>query len=205
MKAWSEFYDHVLPDVPDCNPAMADIALRHSVRQFCEGSLAWHEWRGPLNTAAAINEYEFEIATSEEVVKLLGATLNDLPLTVRSFNDLPMNWKVSPGVSEGIVTEDRRTYFVVPARASGMKVKTWVALKPSLKATGVTDAIFSQYVEQISMGAKSRLMMSPKKPYTDMNLGALLALNFKEAITETAIKVAKSFSRTPRRVKPMFF
>ena len=205
MKTWPEFYDHVLPDVPDCNPAMADIALRHAARQFCDGTLAWHEWRGPVNTVALITEYSFAVAATEEVVKLLGATLDDLPLTVQAFNDLPINWKVSPGVSGGNLTEDRRSYFVVPARAAGLKVKTWVALKPSNSATGVSDVIFAQYLEQIAMGAKSRLMMSPKKPYTDMNLGAVLAMNFKDAIADTAIKVAKSFSRNPRRVKPMFF
>ena len=206
MKLWTAFYDHLLPDLTGCAPAIASIALRRSAREFCEKTLAWDEQRGPVTTLAATLNYPFTIdTTAEEVVKLLGATVSGLDVQVCSVNDLPVNWPTYPGVEGAIFTQTRRTFNLVPARAAGLLVITRVALKPSITATGVTDEIFAHYVEDICVGAKAILMMSMKKPYTDMKLGAMHRTDFEERIATIKNKVARSFSRTPRRVKPMFF
>lgn len=204
MKTWAEFYDHVLPDVPDCNPAMADIALRHAAREFCEKTKAWDEWRGPEKTTATTIQMDFDISPLEEVVKLLGATLDGEDLRVRSVNDLPANWMTNSGL-QGIVTIDRSSYYVVPQRAAGLSVLTRLALKPSNTGTGVSDQLFAHYVEEIATGAKARLMLSPKKPYSNLALAAVHAKDFQDATADVARKVEKSFSRNGRRVTPMYF
>lgn len=205
MKPWTEFYDTLLPDVPGCNPAMANIALRHAAREFCEKTLVWQEWRGPQSSSATSIEYSFDISTNEEVVKLLGATLDGIDLPVRAANDMPVNWMKDSGVPKSIVTKDRSMFYVVPKSTAGLLIETLVALKPSNKATGVTDEVFAHHLEVICTGAKARLMMSPKKPYTDMALAGQHAGMFSDHIYTVTRKVEKSFSRNPRRVSPMFF
>lgn len=205
MKLWSEFYDSLLPDVPGCNPAMANVALRHAAREFCDKTLAWNEIRGPQDTVAGSIEYDFDVGGSEEVVKLLGATLNGVPLKIRAQNDMPPNWQTAPGGLSGILTVDRRSFFVVPQRAAGLQIQTWIALKPSKKGAGVCDPLFGQYEEDICIGAKARLMMSIKKPYTDIASAAVHRADFDARMARAARAVEKSFSRTPRRVVAQYF
>lgn len=205
MKLWAEFYDTLLPDVPGCNPAMANVALRHAAREFCERTKAWDELRGPQLTIDDTIQYDFDTSGGEEVVKLLGATLDGHDLDVRSINDMPGNWQTYPGCASGILTQDLRTFYVVPARAAGMAIRTRVALKPSNKATGVTDELFAQYVEDICLGARARLHQSIKKPYTDQGAAAACREAFEQRMAKVARAVEKSFSRVPRRVKAQFF
>lgn len=205
MKPWSEFYDSLLPDVPGCNPAMANVALRHAAREFCGKTLAWNEWRGPQDTIATSIEYSFDVATTEDVVKLLGATLAGHDLRVLAQNDLPLNWQTAPCGRRGILTIDRRSFFVLPQRADGMAIRTWIALQPSKKGAGVPDTLFAQYEEDICAGAKARLMLSPKKPYSDIGMGATHRADFDQRIARATRAVEKSFSRVPRRVVAQFF
>ncbi len=205
MKLWTEFYDTLLPDVPGCNPAMANVALRHAAREFCERTKAWDEWRGPQLTVATSIQYDFDIGTGEEVVKLLGATLAGNDLEVRSVNDMPNNWQTASGSLSGILTQDRRTFYVIPQREAGLEIKTRVALKPSNKGTGVSDELFAHYLEDICVGARARLHASIKKPYTDKDAALLCKAEFSARMAKVARAVEKSFSRVPRRVKPNFF
>lgn len=204
MKLWAEFYDTLLPDLPGCTPAMANVALRHAAREFCDKTLAWNETRGPQPTIATALEYAFDTTSNEEVVKLLGATLDGCDLPVQAVNDLPAGWEQG-ALGRGIVTLDRQTFFVLPQRAADLQIRTWIALKPSRKATGVSDALFAQYEEDIAIGAKARLMMSPKKPYTDMSLAGAHRVDFDLRIARVQSAVQKSFSRVPRRTVAMFF
>ncbi|MCY1167131.1 hypothetical protein D9M73_70880 [compost metagenome] len=205
MKAWSEFYDSLLPDLPGCTPTMANVALRHAAREFCSKTLAWNEWRGPQDTSATSIEYDFDVASTEDVVKLLGATLAGNDLLVLAQNDLPLDWTTAPGCRSGIVTIDRRSFFVLPQRDAGLAIRTWIALQPSKKGLGVPDALFAQYEEDICAGAKARLMLSPKKPYSDTGLAGVHRLDFDQRIARATRAVEKSFSRVPRRVVAHYF
>jgi hypothetical protein len=205
MKAWAEFYDTLLPDLPGCTPTMANVALRHAAREFCSKTLAWNEWRGPQDTSDASIQYDFDVATTENVVKLLGATLAGNDLKVLAQNDLPLDWQTAPGCRSGIVTIDLRSFFVLPQRAAGLAIKTWIALQPSKKGAGVPDALFDQYEEDICAGAKARLMLSPKKPYSDAGLAGTHRADFDTRIGRATRAVEKSFSRVPRRVVANFF
>ena len=78
------------------------------------------------------------------------------------------------------------------AVTNGLKVK--VSLKPTLDSTDFTlDDIFDQYAEDIARGAKYRLQMSPKKPYTDVNMATANKQLFDQFINQTADQVARSF------------
>ncbi len=75
----------------------------------------------------------------------------------------------------------------------------------SLKWAGVEDFIHEQYAEVIASGAKARLMLSPKKPYTDGTLSAYHRGVFDSKCSEIAWQVAKSHGNTPRRTRSHYF
>lgn len=70
----------------------------------------------------------------------------------------------------------------------------WVTLKPTMDSTSVSnEKIFDHYAEEIAMGAKSRLQMSPNKPYTDLNAAGINKGLFDMFTLRIASKVRAGF------------
>ena len=204
MKTWNQFYDYLLPDVPDCPLVMANLALRIAAQQFCEKTLAWNEQLDANLIIADTLGYDFNILSSQEVVQLRSATIGDSDLPIISERDLPSDWRTNGTGRRGCFTLDRTTFYVVPQATAGDSVQVTVALKPSNTATGIGNDIFSNYVDEIALGAKARLQKTPRKPYTDHTLGANNQVEFDRKCSEIAWQVAKSFGQTARRTKAHF-
>lgn len=205
MKKWADFYDYLLPDVPGCPLAMADLQLRQAAREFCETTLAWVEWLDDVTTVADVLEYDFDLTPLQEVIQLQRATIDDKNLPVASERDIPPDWRVSASMDRCVFTLDKKAFYVVPAQSAGLLVATQCALKPSQTAAGVEDFIHEQYAEVIASGAKARLMLSPKKPYTDGTLAAYHRGVFDSKCSEIAWQVAKSHGNAPRRTRSHYF
>ena len=205
MKTWSQFYPFVEPDVLGCPAPVIDHALIHASREFFERTRAWTAYQDPVVTLANMLDYEFELDSGIEIVKVLRATINGLDLPIISENDLPSSWRTNASRLMGLVTSDRRNFSVVPARAAGLSIQTFCALKPGNNGTGIDDLQFAQYAEEISVGARARLLSSPKKDYSDIATAMRLTDEFDKNIASIARKMEKSFSRTPRRVTPHYF
>lgn len=228
MKLWSDFYDYLLPDLPGCVPGMADIALRRAAQQFCERTLVWKEYLYAQALTMNVMEYPFGIPSTQEMVKLLDATINyvddsdpenpvncvdDLP--VFRLDQLPHDWKTRQRLPPGIMTLDRVSYYVFPvitppqaaddAPLPARSVVAHVALKPSNTGTGVDDNTFAHHVHKIASGAKAILMMSPKKPYTDANLAQYHQGVFDDACATVGVMAGQSFSATARRARVKTF
>lgn len=205
MKAWNTFYDYLMPDVPDCPNGMANLALRISAQQFCERTLAWSAELAGVTMLANTLVYPFGITDQQEVVQLASATLDGSDLCVIAERDLPANWRVNGFGRRGIFTLDRRSFYVVPQQGAGSVVKTTVSLKPSNIATGVSDELFANYVDEIALGAKARLQMTPKKPYTDGALGQFNQAAFESKCSDIGWEVARANGNTARRTRASFF
>ncbi|MCY1167377.1 hypothetical protein D9M73_73380 [compost metagenome] len=205
MKTWDQFYDYLLPDVPDCPLNMAKFALRVAAQQFCEKTLAWQETLDATAIAADTLNYDFNITSTQEVVQIRTATLDDRDLKVLSERDLPSNWRTNGSARGGVFTLDRQTFYVVPQASAGELVVLTVAVKPSNTATGVSNDLFANYVDEIATGAKARLQKTPKKPYTDLVSGGANQTTFDLRCSEIAWQVAKSHGQTARRTRASFF
>lgn len=205
MKVWSQFHPFVLLDVLGCPDPVVAHALLHASREFFERTRTWTVWQDTITTSAGTLDYDFELSQNTEIVKVLRATINSIDLAVMSENDLPSSWRTGANRMTGLVTSDRRTFSVVPARAAGMTIQTFCALKPGNNALGIEDVLFAQFAEEISTGAKARLLSTPKRDYSDIGAAMLYRDQFDQSCNSIARKMEKSFSRTPRRVIPNYF
>lgn len=205
MRTWKDFYDYVLPHVPNCPTAMADMHIRMAAQEFCEKTLAWEVDLDAVTTTATAIEYDLEMDTQQELVQIMKAVVDGKPTTVVSSRNLPANWRTSSFPERQVFSLDRRTFFVIPQQGAGLGVSLTVALKPSNIASGVSDEIYANYVRDIAEGAKSLLMMVPKKPYADVAMGAVYDERFKSRCAEVAWQVAKSHGDSRLGVKAHYF
>lgn len=198
MKLWSDFYDLLLPDLPGCPVTAADSALRQSAIAFCEQSLAWQTEHQPVFVTAGIAEHAFSQPAGSVVHAITHAVLDgeEIEPFAGEKNIVIRSWRRQTGKPRYILGGPSSLTLVPAPDTNGVLAMT-VALKPSAASTGIDDALFNEYRETIIHGAMARLMLSPKKPYTDIQLAAYHQQQFIIKTAAAGVRVARSYARAP--------
>lgn len=195
MKAWSEFYRDVLPEVTGCPEPSMNLALLRTAQQFFSRAHVWTVWLDNTTTIADATEYDIELEPGSELVKMKRATLDGRPIRLTTPDSLPDDWKTnSAGIDTCVFTTDNKTITLLPANAAGLILRVEATLKPSNTATGVEDSYFDQYVDIIAMGAKARLMQQQGMSFSNPVRGLDLERQFDDAVSSLAIRKFRAFS-----------
>lgn len=207
---FTQWYDDVLPSVPGCSQAMALDAIRKAAIEFCERSWGWTYNPAAIDVVNGQISYAFTPPAGAVVSKVLHVWYDDKPIHPRSPDQLDgmfPNWRTSSGTPEYYTQEDERNLLLVAVPnadlTGGLKMR--VSLKPTYNAADIETRLYEEYREAIASGALSRLMMMPKKPYTDLALAAVHQATFDDKIATVRLKVQKGYARAPLRNTPHFF
>lgn len=204
MKSWSDFYNMIVPDVPDCPFVAIDLALRRAAIAFCEQSLAYKYTYPDIAVTAGTETYFYNPPDQTAVYAVTYAKFNDCEISIDTSEDniKIWNWRDQSGTpqyllggSEGIT--------LVPIPDIDGTLSLIVALKPSSTAIGIDDDIFNEYREAIIAGAKAQLMISPKKPYSNANLAAYYQQLFIILTGQAGVRTARNYTRQPLRTTIM--
>jgi hypothetical protein len=200
MKLWKDFYDFVMPDVPGCAFAAIDSALRQSAVVFCEQSLAWLAEHPLIPVVAGTAEYALAPREDAVVHAVTFAALNGEE--IGAYKDetgiSARNWRNGTSAPQYILS-GAGSMILAPKPGANAALTMIVALKPSPTSAGIDDAQFNEYREAIVHGALLRLMLSPKKPYTNAQLAAYHQQQFVIKTAAAGVRVAKNYTRTPLR------
>ena len=204
MKTWDAFFDLLSPDVPGCPQSAQIIALRQAAIDFCEQSLAWRYDHPDIAVLVATAKYFFDPPEGTAVHAVTYAEFNDRQIEVSKMErDIHIwNWRGLSGTPEYVLGVSV-SFTLVPTPDLEGTLKLKVVLKPAPNATGIDDDIFNEYREAIIHGALARLMLSPKKPYTDL---ALANYHANQCLVKTAragLREAKNHNRVPGRTSIM--
>lgn len=209
---WDTFYDHVLPEVPGVLQAFAAHQIKLAVIDFCNRSLCWVVDDGPTPLAAKVNVYDWSPPALAEVIKPMQVWVNKLPIDPKPPSDLSGfygDFMQTEGAPRYYLAENPTQLIVVPKPIStsslvqGITAK--LAVKPTLAATGIDTLIFNQHYDAMAMGAKSRLMLMPKKPWSNAETGVYYRDKFDEAIPKARIAIRRGLSGAKLRARPAFF
>lgn len=113
----------------------------------------------------------------------------------RTDINLPTRWFIDSG-------DTNVQLALAPATTGNLRVLA--ALKPTRASTTMPTWLFERYIETIAHGAKARLMLSPRKPFSDMKLGAYHMEMFNGLIGEARIRAARGTTRAPLRSHSVF-
>lgn len=218
MRTWDNFYKDLLVMAPGCPEPMADYALLRAAQEFFKATRIDKLFMDPItlkaNPADLVHSYinyDVPLPRNREIVRIEKALLNTRTIDVVTQDLLPPDWMTNGiGISECVFTLDRKTVNVLPSRdvtliPGGYTLVLQCSLTPSDKAIGIENDQFDLYAEAISWGAAARLMLQPKKPYTDVNLGALKRAEFMDAIGMVSIQNWRGFSSARPRASVKTF
>ena len=194
MKPWADFYDFCHADVPGVLGLVAERELRRAAQEFCEKTKVWTVDLDPIFIFPNIGLYELDLPPGTKIVKVMGATLHG--------QNVPLLTVGEHGY--GIVFTSQMTFQMQPQPQDRQQITFRVVLAPNHASTGIDDALFAQYAEQIATGAKARLYAQPQKTYTDPGLAAIEQEKFALFMAREKIEAAKGFSGAPLRIKPQF-
>lgn len=179
---------------------------------------------GALNEAvesgAAVTKlvylYQITLPANTAFCKGLKAWLNDCPLDPMSpddiddefnntdFNWVGTNWRTDVRLpTRWYMQDDATVALVMPPDTTG-NLRILAAIKPTRASTTFPQAFFERWIEAIAHGAKARLMMSPKKPYTDMKLGTWHRDMFNWFIGDARVIAARGATRAALRSHTVF-
>lgn len=198
MKLWNDFYSLVVPDLPGCPFVAVDSALRQSAIAFCEQSLAWKYEHPPVSVAPGTAAYLFVPPAESVVHAITYAEFADKEIESHAGESgiRIADWRNQTSTPEYILGGATFLTLVPEPDVAGILALT-VALKPALEASGVDDAMFNEFREAIVHGALARLMLSPKKPYTNAQLAQYHQQQFTIKTANAGSRVARSYTRAP--------
>jgi hypothetical protein len=201
VKPWSDFYDLVAPHLPGCPAAAMDNALRQAAIAFCEQSLAWRFDHPVIAVQPGVSAYPFTPPDGSVVHAILHAVLNG-----RGIACGPGGWDMAERSRAGSLSGIPSCIFggsgfltLVPQPSASGVLTLSVALKPPPTGTGLSDREFDEYREAIVHGALSRLMSSPKKPYTQLQLASYHQEQFGIKTGTAAMREGRGCTRSPLR------
>lgn len=160
--------------------------------------------------------YAVTLPSGTAIAKAIEAWLNDSPIDPISTDDLDnefnnstfgwvgVNWRTDVNLPTRFYFQDDGTVGLAMPPGSSGNLRILAALKPTRASTTFPQWIFERYIETIAHGAKWKIMMIPKKPYSDPTLGAWHGDMFNSLIGEARIRAARSNTRAPLRTHTVF-
>jgi len=158
-----------------------------------------------------VDLYPITVPNGTAIAKGLNAWLNDNPIDPISQDDLDnefnntsfgwvgVNWRTDVNLPSRWYMPDDNTVGLVLAPSAGGALRIQAALKPTRASTTFPEWIYERYIETIAHGAKARIQMIPKKPYSDLKTGAWHLDQFNGFIGEAMIRTARANTRAPLR------
>lgn len=212
MKAWSDWFPDLLPQLPGCPDPLVEHELRSACQEFFTRTRAWKVIEPPVAIAAGKTTVAIAPSDAEqELVRLDGAWLDGKRLGVEGAgamdNAFSDDWTKHTGATLRLVqvVPGEAMLHPVPLAASVTGLALRLSVKPSEVSTGLPDDLFSKYKSALSSGALSRLMLQAGMPWASPNLGAFHSGRFESAINTATIDAARSFGTGRISSRPSWF
>lgn len=203
MKLWSTWLQDVRPHVPGCPDLLAEHELRRCAQEFFRRSRAW-QVRIPAAIAVTAGTSTVTIATGDAAQDLLrvesirydGKELEPVAQDAldKSFGD---DWSTHTGFPNRFLqlTPGSVVLYPVPDVDAVTGVTARLSVTPSESSTGLPDDLAIKFYEPIHIGARSRLMLYPGKPWTNYDLAAVYGNAFTDMADAANVQASMSFSR----------
>jgi len=182
--------DDVLFDLPGCLSSTIQRALTRICRELIEKSKVWKEKLPLLDVVAQQTDYAINVPYNAVIKNLEDVRV--IQASTQNFNDmLPLSQLYYDYILENILRFKSTSVAPRVAMVDGMQITA--LLVPSFNCTSIPTWIFERYAEGFIAGAKARLMLSPNKPYTNLELAQVNEVKYNEYLTNAANDAERRF------------
>lgn len=200
MKAFSSFYDPILPELRGCTTTLLDFHLRQVARDFCDRTDCWVDTFPTIQMAESTLSYF--VLTQEpksQLVRLRRMTING-----------SLQWSaLAPDPDDIVVprfpphkppfTLDYNTDLLTLREQPAGDIVLVGSMKPTLAVTVLPDLLLNTHLEAMRTGVLSRLMRMGSKPWSNPELSEFYRTEYEAAINSAALIAARGHTRAPLR------
>lgn len=207
----ADFYQYVSPELPGCPDETLRRAIVQSVQVLCRKAHIWRELQDPVPLQDGVRDYQPDAPTGGRIVNVESIHCGPRPLTPLIRSELSWrlpDWQTATGSSPSFYVggNDWGSIDVYPMPVSPTESLTIRAeYEPLITATSLPDFLLQRYQEEISMGVKSRAMVMPGTPWSNVGLGEYWRARFDSATADAAIKMIHERNSGSITVKPRRF
>ena len=215
------FLNEVMPDVPSCPSAIVVNAIRNAAIEFCQKSLVWRQELDPVNVYQGQDVYDLDGMPGGSVIeRILTLYYLGRKLTPQGMDALDAKRKLAAVSKAASVSGNPTDLTYVPPVVTeyGQNSPTQVVLygmpdgnfigglvmncvlMPARTSLGIDSSVTDRYLDGIVQGAKARLMLIPKKPWSDAALAAYHKGEAHKILSNAKAEAAQGFGRAPIRV-----
>ncbi|HMV18987.1 MAG TPA: hypothetical protein PKD65_15795 [Nitrospira sp.] len=192
-KPWSFWFPDVMPHVPDCPTPIIEHELRRTAQDFLRRSRAWQAFIPALSVGATQETVTLDPSDDQAEISAIqeawydGLRIEVVPMESMAGRFGP-DWNSASGTPTAVVpiTSQVVRMYPIPTDYATTGLSLRVSLVPSHSAIGMPDDLANQYQNEIATGAKARLMLYPKRPWTDPDMAAVMHAQY-EALLNSAI------------------
>jgi len=217
MKTWAQFLPYVLEDVKDVPKQFAENAIRDAVIEFCERSFLWIIRSDPSDLLVGESLYGFNTPAGTKMIRInrVEATATPtagycevVPIAYEEFlRKYPNYSTITSSYPTHYIAQEPGIIMVFPTPTADVigGIKAEISIAPTRLATACPDFIFEQYAEAIGFGAKSKLMLSTNKPWSNAEAGMLYEQKFRAGISKAEARTRKAKANIGLTVQPRQF
>lgn len=161
----TDLYEFIIPEVPDCPKSIILQHIRLVLRDFCRRTQCWTVELDPILLVNTVDEYEFDglIPSFAECDTIRRLELNDVELTPVT------DWKFTSKTSIKLTATPTADTNVANGE-TGLEIEA--VLLPIKAATIIDGDLYDSHYETWASLVKAKLMMMPKKLWSNPQLGA---------------------------------
>lgn len=207
MSQIADFTKFIIPFVHDCPEPAALIAARFALIEFCELTDWLQQELEPTNVQAGVADYDIETFEDTMAVRVLYASLDNVPLQAVTKEELNTSYTVDWRTLEGTptrytqITRDQLKLVPSPLEDVADGLKLIVSVAPTLDAKEVDDSLYNRYAEAIGYGARARLKEMPGQPYYDAAGAVACWQTFRTKATGARIERSKDMGNAVQHVQ----
>ena len=197
-------------------------ALRRTLQTLCQMSLVWQKDLAAFSLSDGIATYDLnsQVGSDSQIVQIVERPKVTRPDATEYFIDRKTRnmleresstWQTNTSDTlTGIHVVSFNTVRVYPkpnADAAASTVAVRVVLEPNDTASSVDDIFYNDGLlrQAVEDGTVSKLMLQPKKDWSNDMVGMLRAREFRRAITQAFNKQAKQATGADLMVQPVSF
>ena len=207
--SWSDFLDDVMVDLPGCQVPVAVNAIKNAVEWVCKETKFLVQDCAALDVTHGVGAYTFAAPSADvQIIEMAelryyGYEMPLDPITRAEADAQFPNWRTETGVVYYFMGTGPDTVQLVhiPEADIAGGLMGRAAVMPKRTATGPDSLFLSHFREEIAAGAKARLMLQPKKPYTNPAEAVYFDDLFKKAVGKAALLKGTGFAPARLRTK----
>jgi len=200
MRTADTIYQDLLPDLPGVPEPMVERALIRCAQELCRRARVWPVWTDPVTIKNGVTEYDMELPSGAQVIVIERATRNGAPMAMTPWTFI----QAPPQQAHGARIVPGRISFQTNGLVDGDEVCFRAVLAPADNAPGVPDEVFDPYSDLLAAGIKSRLMLTPGQPFTNLELGAANAQAWSAGVSAACLRAWRGHTDGTRRSRVMW-